>query len=65
MILRHLHDSNTDSDFDKFLVGLESSHPILADRINSVKNNVKLCRKAEDSYSEDDFASDFDPGMKI
>ncbi|CAG2207049.1 unnamed protein product [Mytilus edulis] len=64
MILRHLHDSNSDSDFDKFLVGLESSHPILADRINSVKNNVKLCRKAEDSYSEDDFASDFDPDFE-
>ncbi|XP_052059579.1 uncharacterized protein LOC127700210 isoform X2 [Mytilus californianus] len=64
LILRHLHDSDADSDFDKFLVGLKSSQPIVANRINSVKKQVKLSRKTEDTDAEDNFASDFDPDFE-
>ena len=61
-IIRHLHDSDSDSDFDKFLDSLKSFQPNVANRINSVKNQVKLSRKTVDTDSEDNFASDFDPG---
>ncbi|CAC5373111.1 unnamed protein product [Mytilus coruscus] len=64
-ILRHLHDSDSDSDFDKFLDGLKSSQPNVANRIHSVKNQVKLSRKTEDTDIEDNFASDFDPVSKM
>ena len=65
LILRHLHDSDADSDFDNFLVGLKSTQPNVANRIISVKNQVKLSRKTKDTDAEDNFASDFDPGMMI
>ncbi|CAC5381793.1 unnamed protein product [Mytilus coruscus] len=61
-IIRHLHESNSDSDFDKFLVGLKSSQPNVALRINSVKNQVVLSRNHKDMDPENNFASDFDPG---
>ncbi|VDI49803.1 Hypothetical predicted protein [Mytilus galloprovincialis] len=63
-IIRHLHDSDSDSDFDKFLDSLKSFQPNVANRINSVKNQVKLSRKTVDTDSEDNFASDFDPDFE-
>lgn len=64
-IIRHLHETNSDSDFDKFLVGLKSSQPNVASRINSVKNQVVLSRSHKDTDSVNNFASDFDPGINV
>ncbi|CAC5381795.1 unnamed protein product [Mytilus coruscus] len=64
LILRHLHDSGADSDFDKFIVGFKPSKPNVANRINSVKNQVRLSRKTKDTDAEDNFASDFDPDFE-
>ncbi|XP_076113369.1 uncharacterized protein LOC143081020 [Mytilus galloprovincialis] len=64
LIIRHLHETNSDSDFDKFLVQLTSSQPNVATRINSVKHQVVLSRSHKDTDSENNFASDFDPDFE-
>ncbi|CAG2190528.1 unnamed protein product [Mytilus edulis] len=64
LIIRHLHEANSDSDFDKFLVWLTSSQPNVASRINSVKKQVVLSRSHKDTDSVNNFASDFDPDFE-
>lgn len=65
LILRHLHDSDSDVDFDKFLVEMISSQPNVSHKLNSVRNQVKLSRKTENTDFEEKFACEFDPGMTI
>ncbi|XP_071173582.1 uncharacterized protein [Mytilus edulis] len=61
LILRHLHDVDSDVDFDNFLVEMISSQPNVSHKLNSVKSQVKLSRKTENNDFEDKFACEFDP----
>ncbi|VDI23349.1 Hypothetical predicted protein [Mytilus galloprovincialis] len=61
LILRHVHDVDSDVDFDNFLVEMISSQPNVSHKLNSVKSQVKLSRKTENNDFEDKFACEFDP----
>ena len=61
-VLRKLHDVE-DSDFERFLDHLEITQPKVYERINNVRTHVHVCRQSPGATSEDDFGSDFDPGI--
>lgn len=63
-ILRKLHNSK-DVVFGKFIKRLSKTQPGVSKRIQAVQGQFRLYRKDKRSTSEDDFASDFDPGNSL
>ncbi|VDI38091.1 Hypothetical predicted protein [Mytilus galloprovincialis] len=63
-ILRKLHNSK-DVVFGKFIKRLSKTQPGVSKRIQAVQGQFRLYRKDKRSTSEDDFASDFDPGFFV